>query len=75
MVVREELFQNECLKEPAGVSQVPFCGAGFRHGLNDVIFRFQCFAQLPGETSNATIPLLQLGFGCWDGLLRSASGS
>jgi hypothetical protein len=26
------------------VSQVPFCGAGFRHGLNNVIFRFQCLA-------------------------------
>src|ERR1700761_3051230 len=75
MVLREELFQHECLEEPTRVSEVPLCGAGFRHGLNDEILRFQCFTQLRGETSNTTIPLLQLRFEYGDFLLCSASHS
>jgi hypothetical protein len=75
MVVRKELLQRERLEKPAGVSQMPFCGAGFRHGLDHVIFGFQCFAQFLGETPNTTIPPPQFGFGGWDGFLhRPRSG-
>src|SRR5579862_4493037 len=66
LITRKELFQEERLKEPAGVSKVPFCGAGFWHSLDDVIFRLERFAQLPGKISNSTITRLQLRPGCRD---------
>jgi len=34
LIIREKLFQHEHLKKPARMRQVPFRGAGLRHGLN-----------------------------------------
>ncbi len=47
--------EKESLEEPGGVCQVPFQGAGVRHGLNDVVFRFQRLAQGFGPRANALI--------------------
>lgn len=38
-VLRNEGLQNEVLKKPGGMCQVPFCGACLRHGLDHIILR------------------------------------
>ena len=61
MVIREELSEYERLEKPAGVGHVPLGRAGFRHGLDDIILGFQCFADFVGKPSYVTIPEQQFG--------------
>ena len=46
-IVRHILRQKKSLEEPGGVRQVPFGGAGIRHGLQAVVFDRERSAQLP----------------------------
>ena len=51
-VARHPNLQNEGLKKPAGVREMPFRRADVRHRLHDVIFRFERLTEAFGKIAD-----------------------
>ena len=51
-IARQFVPENECIKKPGGMAQVPFRWTYIGHGLHNVILRYEgfteCFIKLPG---------------------------
>ncbi len=57
LIVCGERNQNEGLKKPADMSNVPLCRADIWHALNHIIFNFQRLTKLFADRSDGKVIL------------------
>src|SRR5713101_72570 len=60
LVIRNCRKEQEGLEKPADVGEMPLGRADIWHGLNDVIFGNQWFAQVLSKVANALVPLYEI---------------
>ena len=59
-IVGQSFFEDESLKKPAGVGEMPFRRTHFGNSLDDAILRPKRFAKAFAQLSNATIGRAQV---------------
>ena len=59
-VIRQSLFEDEGLKKPTGVREMPFRRTHLRNSLDDAILRLKGFAKVFAQLSNAMIGRVQV---------------
>src|ERR1700736_6180756 len=59
-IVGQSLFEDEGLKKPAGMREMPFRRTHFGHSLDDAILRLKRFAKAFAQLANATIDRVQV---------------
>jgi hypothetical protein len=59
-IVGQSFFEDEGLKKPAGVREMPFCRTHFGNSLDDAILRLKRFAKAFAQFANATIGRAQV---------------
>ena len=59
-VTRQSFFDDEGLKKPTGVREMPFCRTHLGNSLDNAILRLKSFAKAFAQLSNATISRVQV---------------
>ena len=59
-VIRQSFFEDEGLKKPTGVREMPFRRTHLGNSLDDAILRLKGFAKAFAQLSNATIGRVQV---------------
>ena len=71
LVIRNCRKEQEGLEKPADVGEMPFGRADIWHGLDDIIFGDQRFAQVLSKAANALVLLYEILFGSGLGAKRT----